>query len=224
MAVICNNLKKSYAGPDGRSVPIIDIEHLGIADGDQVAIIGSSGSGKTTLLNILAGILTPDEGSVEIEDTDITALDEEARDRFRAKSIGYIFQTFNLLVEFTAIENVMLGMYFVGGSRGRMHAEAVELLETVGLGDRLHYRPNQLSTGQQQRVSIARALANRHKVILADEPTGNLDAATSEHILDQIQELTAREKRTLILVTHDPKVMGRFSNVRNVDELKGQPS
>jgi len=220
MAVVCRKLKKSYSDPDGSAVSVIDLESLEIADGAQVAIVGTSGSGKTTLLNIIAGILSPDEGSVEIDGTDITALSEEQRDRFRGENIGYIFQTFNLLASYTALENVMLGMYFAGAAGGKMRAEAERLLEAVGLGDRMHYMPYQLSTGQQQRVSIARALANEHKLILADEPTGNLDAKTSEVILDLIQEMISRENRTLVLVTHDPKIMGRFPEVRDVAELK----
>jgi len=220
MPVICSNLRKTYPSPDGRRVTILDIPSLEFPDESQCAVVGQSGSGKTTLLNILAGILAPDEGSVEINGTDITALAEEDRDRFRARNIGYIFQTFNLLLEFTALENVMLGMYFVGGSKGQMRAESERLLESVDLADRMHYLPRQLSTGQQQRVSIARALANEHKVILADEPTGNLDAATSERILDLIHEVIEREKRMLILVTHDPEVMKRFPIVKNVESLK----
>jgi len=220
MAVICKNLIKTYPGPDGRPVAILNIQELEISEGTQVAIVGQSGSGKTTLLNLIAGILTPESGSIEVAGTDVVKLSEEERDRFRAAHIGYIFQTFNLLDEFTALENVMLGMYFVGGARSRMRAEAEGLLEAVGLSDRLHYHPRQLSTGQQQRVSIARALAHDHRVILADEPTGNLDADSSRQVLDLIQQIISREKRTLILVTHDPRVMGRFSIVRNVEELK----
>ena len=220
MAVICEKLKKSYMGPDGSSVSVIDLDSLEVGDGVQMAIVGTSGSGKTTLLNIIAGILSPDSGSVEIDGTDVTGLNEQDRDRFRGENIGYIFQTFNLLASYTALENVMLGMYFVGGCKGRMQAEAARLLEAVGLADRLNYMPHQLSTGQQQRVSIARALANEHKLILADEPTGNLDEKNSEAILDVIQEMMSHENRTLILVTHDPKVMERFPEVKDVEELK----
>jgi len=220
MAVICENLKKSYQAPDGTSVSVIDVEHLEIEDGSQVAIVGTSGSGKTTFLNMIAGILTPDSGSVFVDGTDITKLSEQQRDRFRGENTGYIFQTFNLLPSYTALENVMLGMYFVCANRSRMHQEAKSLLEEVGLADRMHYMPRQLSTGQQQRVSIARALANQHKLILADEPTGNLDGDTSERILDLIQGIIEREKRTLVFVTHDPKVIKRFSNVKNIDELQ----
>src|SRR6185503_15331563 len=144
-----------------------------LAAGAQLALRGESGSGKTTFLNLIAGILAPDSGRVMIDEAEMTALTEPRRDRLRAAKLGYIFQTFNLLQGFTVLENVMLGMSF--GPRGADRAHAREILKRVGLGERLHHFPRQLSTGQQQRVAVARALVNRPKLVLADEPTGNLD-------------------------------------------------
>src|SRR5687768_8642974 len=154
-------------------------------DGAIVALRGESGSGKTTFLNLVAGILQPDSGSVRIDGREMAALAEAARDRLRAETIGYVFQTFNLLQGYTALENVELGMAF---GRGIDAGHARSLLERVGLAERLHYRPRQLSVGQQQRVALARALANRPRLVLADEPTGNLDPVRAKEAVDLLLE------------------------------------
>src|SRR5690606_29353489 len=172
--LLVSDLRKSYAAPSGGSTLILDVPHFELRAGQQVALRGSSGSGKTTLLHLIAGILAADTGRIEIEGVDLTRLGESQRDRQRARKIGYIFQTFNLLQGLSVLENVLLGMAF-GAGVDRSRARA--LLARVGLGDRLNHRPGQLSTGQQQRVAVARALANQPRLVLADEPTGNLDPA-----------------------------------------------
>ncbi|KAF0245729.1 MAG: antimicrobial peptide ABC transporter [Planctomycetota bacterium] len=206
------NLRKSYVSPEGEASPVIDIAEFRLAAGEHVALRGGSGSGKTTLLNLIAGILVPDSGEIVVEGENVAALSESKRDALRARKIGYIFQTFNLLQGFTALENVALGMLFGGGADG---ARARHLLERVGLGDRMNYRPRQLSVGQQQRVAIARAVANRPKLVLADEPTGNLDARNAAEALDLIREVCRESGAALLIVSHDPDVLGRFE--RQVD-------
>ncbi|MEO6436788.1 MAG: ATP-binding cassette domain-containing protein, partial [Tepidisphaeraceae bacterium] len=158
MALTLSQLHKRFVAPDGGVVPVIDIAHFSLADGEQVALVGSSGSGKTTLLHLIAGILTPDSGTIlfdgngAAEPVDVTALTEAQRDVFRGRTIGYIFQTHHLLPGFTALENVLLGMSFTG--RAGDPAWATHLLQEVGLGERLHYKPDKLSVGQQQRVAV----------------------------------------------------------------------
>lgn len=181
-----------------------------------MALSGASGLGKTTLLHLIAGILRPDAGSIRLAGQEVTALGEASRDRLRALTLGYIFQTFNLLPGFTCLENVLLGMSF-GPGPDRAFAE--QLLRRVGLGERLHHRPRQLSTGQQQRVAVARALANRPKLVLADEPTGNLDAANSREALRLIREACAENGAALLLVSHDREVLAAFDRVIPLAEL-----
>lgn len=203
-------LKKSFVTPDGARQVVIDVPEFALEEKAQVALRGESGLGKTTLLHLIAGILKPDEGRIELAGQTVSALDEASRDRLRACSLGYIFQTFNLLPGFTCLENVLLGMSF-GPGADRGFAEA--LLKRVGLGARLLHRPRQLSTGQQQRVAVARALANRPKLVLADEPTGNLDATNARAALKLIREACAENGAALLLVSHDPEVLGRFETV-----------
>src|SRR5271170_2196457 len=186
------NLAKRYVAPDGSIVPVIDIANFFLGEGEQVALIGSSGSGKTTLLHLIAGILAPDSGNILYGSepdgrVDITKLTEAQRDIFRGAYIGYIFQTHHLLPGLTAMENVLLGMSFTG--RPADHEWARHLLKEVGLSERLNYRPARLSVGQQQRVAVARAMANRPKLVLADEPTGALDAVSARQTLDLILRL-----------------------------------
>ena len=171
------DLVKSFPQPGGGQLTVLDVQDFQIAAGEQVALIGQSGGGKTTLLHLIAGLLTPTSGSIRVDNTDLTRLSEQGRDRFRASTIGYVFQTFNLLPAFSAIENVRLGMTFGHGRHDA--ARASHLLARVGLADRAHYRPNQLSVGQQQRVAIARSLAGKPKLLLADEPTANVDPVSS---------------------------------------------
>jgi putative ABC transport system ATP-binding protein len=209
-------LKKSFRAPDGTSRPVIDVAEFSLADKAQVALSGASGLGKTTFLHLIAGILKADAGTIRISGQEVTALPEAARDRLRAGILGYIFQTFNLLPAFTCLENVLLGMSFgPGAERGR----AEMLLRRVGLGEHLRHYPRQLSTGQQQRVAVARALANRPKLVLADEPTGNLDAANSGEALGLIRETCAENDAALLLVSHDRDVLAQFSTVLELGQL-----
>lgn len=217
MAVLrVERLQKSYTSPDGARARIVDVPEFEVGAGAQVALRGSSGSGKTTFLNLVAGILQPDAGRVLIDGRDIAALSESARDRARAAHIGYVFQTFNLLQGYTALENVELGMLF---GRGADAAYARALLERVGLGDRMRYRPRQLSVGQQQRVAVARALANRPKIVLADEPTGNLDFHHAQAALRLIREICAENGAALLLVSHDREILGQFGQCEDFHVL-----
>jgi putative ABC transport system ATP-binding protein len=184
-----------------------------LAAGEQRALRGESGSGKTTFLNLIAGILAADGGRVELDGIDLAALPEAKRDRLRADKIGYIFQTFNLLQGYTVLENVLLGMSF--GPRGVDRAHAVELLRRVGLEHRLGHFPRQLSTGQQQRVAVARALANRPKLVLADEPTGNLDRTSAREALALIREVCRENGAALLLVSHDDGVLAQFEGMQD---------
>jgi ABC-type lipoprotein export system ATPase subunit len=244
MAITLSQLRKQYVGPDGSVVPVVDIEHFSLADGEQVALVGSSGSGKTTLLHLIAGILTPDSGKIlfnartanntsqgshaqgEVIDyrsarvdgsVDLAQLSEAQRDIFRGRNIGYIFQTHHLLSGFTALENVLLGMSFTG--RKHDPAWATRLLNEVGLGERLHYKPQKLSVGQQQRVAVARALANRPKLVLADEPTGALDPNNAQQVLELVRQLCTEVGASLLLVSHDPAITQQFPRVVTLSEL-----
>lgn len=209
-------LRKTYPDPNGGVSTIVDIPAFFLGEGEQLAVRGESGSGKTTFLNLIAGILLPDTGCIKIGGTDMAALPEPARDRLRAERVGYIFQTFNLLQGFTALENVLLGAAFSGhGDRSRARL----MLERVGLGARLDYFPRQLSTGQQQRVAVARALAHRPKVVLADEPTGNLDRSRAVEALRLIRETCRENGAALLLVSHDEHALSQFEHVKDFAEL-----
>jgi len=209
-------LTRSFRAPDGTTTPVIDITSFTLAAGEQAALRGASGSGKTTLLHLIAGILTPDRGTVVVDGRDMAALPEAARDQWRAATIGYVFQTFNLLQGYSALENVLLGMTF---GRGADRARATAMLERVGLADRLDYRPRQLSVGQQQRVAVARALAGRPRLVLADEPTGNLDPRQAAAAIDLIRAVCADAGAALLLVSHDPAVLARFDRVEALDAI-----
>jgi len=215
--LVLRDVRKSFQTPDGEVLPILDIPEFTVRAGEQVVIVGESGCGKTTLLHVIAGISRPDEGQVRIDGWDITLLSEAESDRFRAENIGYVFQTFNLLPAFTALENVLLGMTF-GRGKPDVH-RARQLLERVGLGHRMHHRPRQMSVGEQQRVSVARALANRPKLILADEPTANIDTGNQQVILDLLREGCREENVALILVTHSPEVAAQFPRLVHLAEI-----
>jgi ABC-type lipoprotein export system ATPase subunit len=212
-----SDLKKSFVSPEGERIEILHVPSFGLAAGEQLALRGESGSGKTTFLNLIAGILAADSGRVTIDGGEMTALSEPRRDRLRAEKLGYIFQTFNLLQGYTVLENVVLGMSF--GPRGADRAHAREVLERVGLAHRLDHFPRQLSTGQQQRVAVARALANRPKLVLADEPTGNLDRKHAREALALIREVCREQSAALLLVSHDEEVLGGFEMRRDFGEL-----
>lgn len=213
MSLVLRNVKKSYREPGGGVLPVLDVAHFEMQRGEQVVLVGSSGGGKTTLLNVISGISSPDSGTVEIDGLNVSAMHEARRDRFRAERIGFVFQTFNLLPAFTALENVLLGMSFSGRSDRK---RARELLNRVGLGGRLHHRPSQLSVGEQQRVAVARGLANSPSLLLADEPTASVDVGNQDVILKLIQEACAEHNVSLLLVTHAPEVAAQFKRVEQL--------
>ena len=215
-ALIVERLKKVYVAPDGERVPVLDVAALRLEEGAQAALRGRSGSGKTTLLNLIAGVLRADEGRIVVAGEEITALSEAERDRVRAEHLGYVFQTFNLLQGLTALENVLLPMMLRGAPD---RARATGLLERVGMRERLHYRPRQLSVGQQQRVAVARALANRPKLVLADEPTGNLDEQHADEALRLLRDVCRENGAALLVVSHDTRVLGQFERVLDLKDL-----
>ncbi|HTQ37496.1 MAG TPA: ABC transporter ATP-binding protein [Pirellulales bacterium] len=215
--LILENVKKSFVEPGGGVLPILDVHQFRVEAGEQIVLIGRSGSGKTTLLHLIAGISRPDAGTIRIDGVNIVQLPEAGRDRFRADKIGYVFQTFNLLPGFTALENVLLGMSF---ATGRPKPErARHLLDRVGLAKRLHHKPAQLSVGEQQRVAVARALANKPKLLLADEPTANIDTQHQQQVIDLIRETCREEHVALVLVTHTPEVAKQFERVENLENI-----
>ncbi len=188
-------------------VKALDGVNVKIRRGEYVSIMGPSGAGKTTLFNMIGGLDRPTRGRVYIDEVDISKLDAYELAWLRARKIGYVFQTFNLIPVLTAIENVMLPMIFAGVRREERIRKARELLERVGLGDRLYHRPTELSGGQQQRVAIARALANDPAIILADEPTGNLDLQTGLEIINLLRQLNKEKMVTVVTATHDLKMI-----------------
>lgn len=211
------DLRKSFVSPDGETVAVVDVPSFAVGAGEQVALRGESGSGKTTFLHVIAGILAADSGRVTIDGAEMTGLKEARRDRLRAEKLGYIFQSFNLLQGYTVLENVVLGMGFGPQPVDRAHAR--DVLQRVGLGHRLTHYPRQLSTGQQQRVAVARALVNRPKLVLADEPTGNLDPKHAREALALIREVARENGSALLLVSHDRDVLGGFERVTDFSTL-----
>jgi putative ABC transport system ATP-binding protein len=189
------------------TIKALDGISVKIRRGEYVSVMGPSGSGKTTFFNMIGGLDRPTRGQVYIDEVDISKLDAYELAWLRCRKIGYIFQTFNLIPVLTAMENVMLPMIFAGVPRDERMRRARELLETVGLGDRLNHRPMELSGGQQQRVAIARALANDPVIVLADEPTGNLDLHTGLHIINLIRKLNEEKGVTIVTATHDLKMI-----------------
>ena len=212
------NVRKRFREADGNLLEVISLRQFELGAGEQAVLVGESGSGKSTLLNLIAGILLPDEGEIVVNGTDPTKLSEAARDRFRAANIGYVFQSFNLLQGFTALENVLLGQMFGGGNGDA--DRAVQLLKSVGLEHRLHHKPRALSVGEQQRVAIARALVNAPPLVLADEPTGSLDAKNGMAVLELLRRICTEGNHTLLLVTHDPQVMKSFKKIVRLEDLR----
>ena len=210
-------VRKSFATPGGGRTDVLDVPGFRLAAGEHCALEGKSGSGKSTLLNVIAGILRPDSGRVVIAGVDVTRLDEARRDRLRADALGLVFQQFNLLPGFTALENVLVAMSFGSGRADR--GRATELLAAVGLADRLHHRPAQLSTGQQQRVAVARALANRPRAVLADEPTASVDAAHQQQVIDLLRDTCSAQDVALLVVTHAPEVARQFPRRLRLEEF-----
>ena len=206
-----DQIKKQYRQPNGETLSILDVPAYQVAAGEQVALIGPSGCGKTTMLHLIAGITKPTSGRVVLDGVELSKYSESARDRIRADKIGYVFQTFNLLPGFNALENVVLGMTFARGKRDT--ARARKLLERVGLSHRISHHPSKMSVGEQQRVAVARALANRPKLLLADEPTANVDPQNQQQIVDLIRKTCQEENIALILVTHSREVSDQFERI-----------
>ena len=205
-AVEVADLEKRVSSPEGELVILRGIE-FSILAGESVAVVGASGSGKTTLLGILAGLDTPSAGRVLVDGTDIFRLDEDGRADLRRRSIGFVFQSFQLLSNLTALENVMLPLELVG--RRDAATVAAAMLERVGLGQRLRHYPRQLSGGEQQRVAIARAFVADPMLLFADEPTGNLDRRTGERVIELLFDMNRERGTTLVLVTHDESLAAR---------------
>lgn len=219
MSLRIENLSHTYPGAEARQVLRIDTWRLD--DGEQVLLRGVSGSGKTTLFNILAGLLHPTTGTVSYGEQPLYALAEAARDRYRARHIGYVFQNHNLIGSLTALENVVMPMAFASDlSPADQRKRAARLLESVGLSDYLNTLPRRMSAGQRLRIAVARALANTPRVLLADEPTAALDAEAAEIIMDLLQTACAASRALLIVASHDPALVGRFK--RRVDLQAGQ--
>jgi putative ABC transport system ATP-binding protein len=204
------NVSKKYRHR-GQVVTALDGADLSISKGDFVAVVGPSGSGKSTLLLMLGGMLSPSSGRVLLEGESIYDLKSDQRARLRKKKIGFVFQTFNLVTYLSALENVQIPLYLAGLEDKNQAERATFLLDRVGLADRLHHKPCELSVGQQQRVALARMLANDPAVILADEPTGNLDPETTQHVIKFLEEVN-QEGRTIVMVTHDPRAAEKAKN------------
>ena len=208
--LIARSIGKTVRSGDSDLVILRDIE-FAVTSGEALAIVGASGSGKSTLLALLAGLDTPTSGTVELDGQDLFALDEDARAELRGRAVGFVFQSFQLLPALSALENVMLPLELAG----RVDAEraAREVLARVGLGERLHHAPKHLSGGEQQRVALARAFVVRPKLLLADEPTGSLDAESGRGVIDLLFELNRASGTTLIMVTHDESLASRCGRV-----------
>jgi len=201
------NVSKIYRLRDREVVALADV-NLSVEAGEFVAVVGASGSGKSTLLLVLGGLIRPDGGEVFLEGQPLYELSQAQRAKIRQQNVGFLFQTFHLIPYLTALENVQVPLYVAGKSRAEQAEIATRLLEQVGLGDRLDHKPAELSVGQQQRVALARTLANAPRLILADEPTGSLDPERAEEMVAHLERL-AREGITIVMVTHDPSVAAR---------------
>ena len=220
LAVETRDLAKHYTM--GQSVVrALDGVTIALEAGEFVGLLGTSGSGKSTLLNLVAGLDHPTSGSLKVFDQDLAQMSRQDLAAHRRTNVGMIFQSFNLIPTMTAVENVALPMMFAGVARAEREARARALLEQVGLGERQAHRPKELSGGEQQRVSVARALANDPQILLADEPTGNLDSRTAQEILALLRDLNARTLRTILLVTHDASLASRFVR-RTITLLDGK--
>lgn len=215
--ILIRQLTKSLHG-GGHKVDILNGIDLAIPDAQFMTITGPSGSGKTTLLSLIAGLDTPTSGAVVIDGQDITRLNEDELARLRGNRFGFVFQNFHLIPTLTALENVMLSAELKNGT-GALERSS-RLLSEVGLGDRLHHYPSQLSGGEQQRLALARAFVNEPDIVLADEPTGNLDSKNSERIMDLISKLHKERKATVILVTHEPHIAARSQRILTMGDGK----
>ncbi len=219
--VFLRGVTKSFA-KGGEALTVLHGLDFEVEEGQFLALMGPSGSGKSTLLNLIAGLDVPTAGRVEVAGHDLGALGDGQLAKFRANTLGFVFQSFNLLPVLTAAENVALPLLLTSVPRSERKTRAHTALKVVGLSDRVDHYPRQLSGGQEQRVSIARAIVNDPQIIIADEPTGELDRASADAVLDLLQKLNEELGKTIIMVTHDPRAAKRASSVRELD--KGQLS
>jgi len=211
------NLSKSYQR-DSFEIPVLRDVSFSVAEGEFVAFMGPSGSGKTTLLNLIAGLDKPTEGNIFISGTDITKLNETELAVWRSRNVGFIFQFYNLIPVLTAVENVELPLILTPLAKSERRAHAETALRVVGLGDRNHHYPRQLSGGQEQRVAIARAIATDPAILVADEPTGDLDKASAAEVLELMDRLNRELGKTILMVTHDPRAAEKAHSVRNLEK------
>ena len=207
-SIIADQVGKVVKTTDGELVILHDISFQ-IKQGESVAIIGASGSGKSTLLSLLAGLDLPTTGQIDLMGQNLNLLDEDGRARLRGKSIGFVFQSFQLLPHLTALENIMLPIEIAGHSQAQARVAAVQWLEKVGLAQRANHFPKTLSGGEQQRVALARAFINQPAILFADEPTGSLDEVSGDRVIELLFELNRENSSTLVLVTHDPALAAR---------------
>src|ERR671922_2166170 len=212
-----HNVSKSYRR-DSLEIPVLHGITLNVMEGEFIAFMGPSGSGKTTLLNLIAGIDRPTEGKVVVAGTEVTELSETELAVWRSRNIGFIFQFYNLIPVLTAIENIELPLLLTPLSRAERREHAATALKIVGLADRMHHYPRQLSGGQEQRVAIARAIATDPTILVADEPTGDLDRKSAEEVLTLLERLNKEFKKTIVMVTHDPHAAERAHVVRHLDK------
>ncbi len=210
-------LWKIYASGDSTVQAVRGVD-VSIKEGEMIAIMGPSGCGKTTLLNVLSGIDQPNSGEVLIAGQPMYSVSDDQRTQMRAENLGFIFQDFNLLPVLSAVENVELPLLLLGKSAQEARKTALEALESVGLADRSEHRPTELSGGQQQRVAVARAIVHHPKVILCDEPTGNLDSTTSNNVMDLLKEINNKLGTTFLLVTHDKEIASKCSRIMQMDD------
>jgi lipoprotein-releasing system ATP-binding protein len=218
-ALVAEDLRKTFSEA-GRSLEILRGVNLHVAAGETIAIVGASGSGKTTLLQLLGGLDLPTSGRVVIDGMSIHELGERARGKLRNRAVGFVYQFHHLLPEFSALENVAMPLLVAGNSPKEAAAAAASLLDRVGLADRTTHRPSKLSGGERQRVAVARALVTHPAVVLADEPTGNLDRPTGQRVFDLLLELNASLQTSLIVVTHDLELASRMQ--RTLELRDGQ--
>jgi len=211
------NITKSYRR-DSFEIPVLKNTSLEVQEGDFIALMGPSGSGKTTLLNLIAGIDRPNSGKIVIGGTDIASLNESALAKWRSNNVGFIFQFYNLLPVLTAFENVELPLLLTSLSKAERKKRVEIALNAVGLGDRMNHYPKQLSGGQEQRVAIARAIVTDPMIIVADEPTGDLDKTSADEILILMERLNSEFKKTIVMVTHDPRAAEKAHTTRHLDK------
>jgi putative ABC transport system ATP-binding protein len=219
IAVRCSRVTKTYGSGDAQVMALRGVD-LEVRCGELLMLVGPSGCGKTTLLSVITAILDQDSGNCEVLGRDLQQMSQSERAHFRSVSVGFVFQLFNLLPALTAVENVAIPLLINGISQRRAEARAREVLEAVGLGIRLNARPSQLSGGQQQRVAVARALVHDPKLIVCDEPTSNLDHETGCSIMEVLQVIAKTPDRTLIVVTHDPRIFDFADRIARMDDGK----